>query len=482
MSTASSILGVALCGTLLLHAAPPPKTSAKVSKDTNAPVKTSSKAVKKAPVKKTFPKRLPVVRSRVVRAPRPPAVSASTRAEAHEGILKKVAGGAEVPFENSAALVPFFEQLYRGQKGELSGPVHILHYGDSHTAADELTGGMRDHFQQAFGDGGAGFSEAGRPWNSYRRLDVKSGSTKGWYSDGLMGRTGDGRYGLGGVSMTTQRPRESVFLIADGQRFELFYLQQPGGGSIAVYDNGILIDQVSTNGDAQPAYLQYASDPGTHRLEVQTLDPAPVRLFGWVSEKASGITYEQLGINGAEAPMMLNWDADILRSNLERRKPALIVLAFGTNEAGHRDLTLEAYRDQFSNVIERLRSAAPTATILVLGPPDREVYMRNPGSRTRTWVAMDGIDKIIEAQREAALSAGCVFWDQREKMGGKGAMQQWVQAGMGQYDHVHFTAPGYRMLADALYRDLMSQYAIFLKARDAVATAAPARSSESVLH
>ena len=78
---------------------------------------------------------------------------------------------------------------------------------------------------------------------------------------------------------------------------------------------------------------------------------------------------------------------------------------------------------------------------------------------------MDSLDMVVEAQRQAAEAEGCPFWDMRAKMGGKGAMQQWVNAGMAQYDHVHFTSPGYRMLGDAVFRDLMSQYDVFLKAR-----------------
>ena len=143
-------------------------------------------------------------------APRSTA-SAATRAEAHEGVVEKVSKGAQLPVENAAALVPFFEQLYRQQHGELTGPLRALHYGDSHVAADEWTGDIRERLQQTFGDGGSGYSLAGRPWNSYRRLDVKSGSTRGWHSDGLVGRTGDGIYGLGGVSMTASSPRQSVY-------------------------------------------------------------------------------------------------------------------------------------------------------------------------------------------------------------------------------------------------------------------------------
>jgi lysophospholipase L1-like esterase len=199
--------------------------------------------------------------------------------------------------------------------------------------------------------------------------------------------------------------------------------------------------------------------PGPHRFEVETLDKAPVRLFGWVAENATGITYEAMGINGAQASIVLNWDEMALQSNIARRDPALIVLAYGTNEAGIGKWTLESYREMFSKMIAEFRSAAPAATILVIGPPDRQ-------QRTRAgWTAMEQMDVIVEAQRQAAYAAGCPFWDMRAKMGGKDAIEKWVAGGMAQYDRVHFTAPGYRLLGDAIFRDVMSQYDIFLRAR-----------------
>jgi len=393
-------------------------------------------------------------------------VSAATRAEAHEGVVEKVSKGAQLPVENPAGLVPFFEQLYRQQRGELAGPLRVLHFGDSHVAADEWTGDVREHLQQTFGDGGSGYSLAGRPWNSYRRQDVKSGSTRGWHSDGLVGRTGDGIYGLGGVSMSTSAPRQSVYLLAEGQQFELYYLQQPGGGAIQIYDNGMPVERLSTEGERAPSYFHYDAEPGSHRLEAETLDRAPVRLFGWVAEKPTGVTYEALGINGAQASVILNWNQEVLKSNIERRNPALIVLSYGTNEGGQKDWTLESYRDMFSRLIERLRADAPTATILVVGPPDRAIRVRGKG-----WVTLDNMDMIVEAERQAALAQGCAFWDQRAKMGGKGSMREWVLAGMAQNDHTHLTGPGYHMIGDAMFRDLMSEYRLFVKAREALAAA-----------
>jgi lysophospholipase L1-like esterase len=154
------------------------------------------------------------------------------------------------------------------------------------------------------------------------------------------------------------------------------------------------------------------------------------------------------------------------KSNIERHNPALIVLSYGTNEAGRRDWNLESYRDMFARLIERLRADAPTAAILVIGPPDRAIRVRGKG-----WVTLDNVDMIVEAEREAALAKGCAFWDQRAKMGGKGSMREWVLAGMAQSDYVHLTAPGYHMIGDAMFRDLMSEYDLFKKAREALALA-----------
>ncbi len=442
-----------------------PKTVAKASaKPAPKPITKLATPVKAVP--KAVAKTATAVKKTVARAttpqrwsPQAQAMAARARSNGHDYVFQNVASGADIPVERSAALIPFFEQLYRHQKGQMPGPIRILHYGDSHTAADEWTGAMRAHFQEKFGDGGPGYSFAGKPWNGYRRMDVKSSSTRGWHTDGLLGRAGDGIYGLGGVSMSAHTPREAIYLDADAATFELFYYQQPGGGSFQVYDNGTPLDRVSTAGEPGPAYYHFEGVPGPHRLEVETVDAAPVRLFGWVAEKNTGVTYETLGINGASASIVFDWDETTLKSNVERRDPALIVLAYGTNEAGRPDLTLEGYRDMFIQLIARFRKAAPTATILVIGPPDRDARTR------KGWQPMNSLDMVVEAQREAAEAQGCPFWDMRAKMGGKGSMQQWVNAGMAQYDHVHFTSPGYRMLGDAVFRDLMSQYDVFLKAR-----------------
>ena len=96
-----------------------------------------------------------------------------------------------------------------------------------------------------------------------------------------------------------------------------------------------------------PGVYQLRRLAGPHQYALRTLSSAPVRLFGWVAQNHAGVTYETLGINGAQANLMLEWNPAILAPELMSRDPALIVLAYGTNEALSRAWTAEEYRAGF---------------------------------------------------------------------------------------------------------------------------------------
>jgi lysophospholipase L1-like esterase len=389
-----------------------------------------------------------------------PRVSAKARAAANARVAKYLDAAHQHPIQRSGVLVPFFELLYRESLRQ-SQTVHILHFGDSHTAADSWTGRLRSNFQQQFGDGGAGFSFPGRPFKGYRRFDIQGGgASKDWEAEGLRTGAGDGLFGLGGISISTDVKDQSVFVEADCGYLEIYYLQQPGGGGIALYEDGRPAREFATEGELGPGFLAHETTPGLHRFEIRTLDHAPVRLFGWVTEKARGVTYESMGINGAEAALILRWNQAMLAAYIERRNPALIVLAYGTNEASDSQWTRESYREMFETLLDRLRRAAPVASILIVGPPDR--LSRSKGR----WTPLERLDMIVAVQKDVCRFSGCAFWDSRERMGGKGSMRDWVYAGLAQPDYVHFSGAGYQRLADALFRDIIQEFQVFLKYRN----------------
>ena len=394
------------------------------------------------------------------RKPAAPAITAAMRAKAANKVDQFLVESAGASLEQPGALAPVSEAFFRLSSGVDREPVHILHFGDSHTAADEWTGGLRDMFQQRFGNGGSGFSLAGRPFLGYRRFDARGGGTPGWRPEGLRAGSGDGYFGLGGISITAVSPHQSVYLQTECQRLEVDYLQQPGGGRVVLYDGDQPVEAFSTEGYVAPGFVTFEVSPGPHRFQLVTESSYPVRLFGWVADRDAGVTYEALGINGAEASLMLKWDEAMLATYLQRRNPGMIVLSYGTNEASDPAWRGgEGYQAMFSSLLQRLRQASPTASILVLGPGDR---WANYGGR---WRQVPGIDGIIAAQRAACREQRCAFWDTRGRMGGEGAILDWIAAGLAQPDHVHFTAAGYRRLAGALFEDLIGQYETYKKVR-----------------
>lgn len=393
-------------------------------------------------------------------AKKPATVSAPQKAVAAESVQAHMADAVDLGIQNAAAMVPFYEQLYRSQQQPGVGePLRVLQFGDSHTASDVWPGALRTRFQQKFGDGGPGFTQAGRPFAGFRRFDSRGDMSRGWKADGLQDREGDGLYGIGGVSLHTSREGETLTLEAEGQSFEFYYLRQPGGGSFTLEDQDTVLDTISTDGEASPGYYRKELAPGMHRLVLRTLDSRPVRVFGWVLEHRGGITWETLGVNGAQADLLLLANSVLLKSQIEHRAPALVVLAYGTNEARRADWTQASYAEALGRVVRLIREASPASSILIIGAPDQLMRSR------RRILPADGLERILQAQRDAAFANGCGFWNLRAAMGGRGSMKQWVQAGLAQGDYVHLTSPGYRLVGDSLFELIMGQYGIFQTVR-----------------
>jgi lysophospholipase L1-like esterase len=352
----------------------------------------------------------------------------------------------------------FYRALASTQRGDWV--TRIVHYGDSHIAADILTGALRSRLQSCFGDAGAGFVLAGPPWQWYSRAGVASRASSGWQVDGLSQASlaADGRLGLAGVSLSTRNAGEWLGLTAAGRYFDVYVLKQPGGGAIDISLDAVEWKRnVSLRSRAVEAdYIEIvAPDDSIHTIEIRTRTSGPTRIFGITIEgERAGVEYDALGINGARASRPLLWDWKVLASNLERRDPDLIIVAYGSNEVTDSDLDLEEYTASFATLLTRFHEAAPRASILVLGPPDRAVRAG------RRWKSASRMSSLVEAQRQAALKAGAAFYDLFNAMGGAGSVERWATQNqpLAQADRVHLTSAGYKLVADWINSELMRGY------------------------
>jgi lysophospholipase L1-like esterase len=384
-----------------------------------------------------------------------PAVpSAECNADLSPGLL------APLVIEESAAhsMTGFYESLGRTERGD--GVTRVIHYGDSHVAADLLTGELKRLLHLSFGDAGPGFMLAGRPWSWYSREGVISRSSDGWTFGGVgtASLETDGRFGLGGVCASAERTGEWLSLTASARSFDLYFLKQPLGGAIQVILDGESIEDRFPLRDAasEPTYLNISTDDqSVHSLEIRTVEPGPVRVLGVAVEAdRPGVTYDVLGINGARASRPLSWDWQVLASNLERRDPDLIIIAYGSNEVTDSDLDLNRYEASFAEMLNRFHEAVPRASLLVIGPPDRAVRVEN------RWKSARHMQSLVAAQRRAARESGAAFVDLFRAMGGSGSIDRWSTRSerLAQADRVHLTREGYKLVAQALYRAIMKGY------------------------
>lgn len=354
----------------------------------------------------------------------------------------------ETRIENTEALAKFFQTLAAAQTKHRIDPVRIMHFGDSHVAADVLTREIRERFQAEFGDGGAGFIVPRNPMATKRR-GVLSGFTEGWVVEGIGGRySADGLYGPAGINIATSDPGERAWVEASGNHFEVYFARQPNGGKVEITIDGVdaLKEPLLLNSRV-PKLDSVAidvPDDAPHRLEVRTLSPGRVRLLGIVAEHLSGgVSYDVFGINGAKASRILSWNQPALVAAIKARDPNLIILAYGTNELTDGTCTDISYESLLSEILQLFHNAAPNASILVFAPPDRSDLPLTAR-----------LKELISAERRAALANNAAFWSAFDAMGGASSMQKWVRLGLAQPDRVHLNAAGYARLADKFYEDL----------------------------
>ncbi len=387
-----------------------------------------------------------------------PRLDPARRAALVEAIGARLKEPAAHAIADEDALDGFYAQLASREEEQRSGDpatntLRVLQWGDSHTAADMFTAEARRVFQAHFGDGGIGYSYAGHPFAGYRIVGSTRAQSPGWKTQGnKFLDLGSGDLGMGGISISTERAGEWVTLDASCTDLELQYLEQPGGGGLRFTDNDGDPIEIQTAADqAGPGTFRYSCTAGDHHFKITTEDAAPVTLLGWVATQP-GVTWESIGINGAEAPLILKWNQSLFSAYLKDNSPSLIVLAYGTNEAASADWDEQSYEQAFASLVDAIHQYVPESAILVIGPGDRAVL------RHHAWRDYEGTDRIVDAQRTVCRTHDCAYWDWQERMGGPGAMQQWVYAGWAQPDHTHFTGDGYRALADAFMADLMAGF------------------------
>jgi lysophospholipase L1-like esterase len=375
----------------------------------------------------------------------------------------------------------FYEALERTARAEKGAITRVGHYGDSSIATDLVTSTIRENLQARFGDAGHGFVLAAKGYIPYKHHGVRQSSNpEAWDPREVVRRQDrNGRYGYGGVQSRAEPGAWARVSTAErgvgasASRFDIYYEKQPRGGKFSVRLDQEEQEIISTQADGleDDVYSIKAPD-GPHRIEFRYARGGPVSLYGVVVERdGPGVVYDSLGLVGARANRLLNFDEAHIKGQLERRGVNLIVLGFGGNEASD-DRPEEAFYEDYLQVLNRMRQGRENLSCLVFAPLDQA---RRHRGRIRT---LPTIPTIVAAQRHAAFDSGCAFYNTWQAMGGEDAMRRWYKAqprlAMGDFRHA--TPAGYEIIGNMFYKALLAGFADYLSAGS---SAAPASTTSS---
>ena len=340
--------------------------------------------------------------------------------------------------------------------------VRVAWLGDSHGASDFWSGALRTALQKRFGNGGPGFVNVGH--KGYRHDGVKMDIGGTWRPRPKGASTvipsPDGIFGLGGFLMIGQEggPRSLMTIPAQDPplpaalSWDLCYKLATKKDEIEVKVNGVSTAKLPLAGAARGALSHHVFTSKGAETTFAVVPTAGYPEFCGVVIEAdpaaqAGVVVDTLGINGARLATPLAWDEASWVSELSRRVPALVILEYGTNEAGDYNIDPLVYIRHLTDVMARVHRASAKSDCLVLAPTDRA------DTRDRT-------PRVRDALEQAAKAVGCGFWDTYKVMGGPGSILTWraETPPRAAADGVHLTLRGYRELGDRLATDVLSGY------------------------
>ncbi len=342
-----------------------------------------------------------------------------------------------------------FDELARGVRRE---PVRVLWLGDSHTMADHLTGAVRSALFERYTPGGPGYLRLGL--SPTRHEHAKLTRIGLGYTEpnppSRRTRQGDGIFGLGGIRVSVPERSALRLTIAPGSvrghaHYSLLFDLPPSARFIAKL--GKTTRSVSSSADGvklagTPVLrLELEGEP-SDALEVEVVAGAP-RFYGAIVEGTEpGVVLDAIGIDGARVATALAWDAAGFEAEVALRKPDLVVIAFGTNEAFD-NVRVEKYEPELERLLERFRRGAPNADCLILGPPDSLARDGTPARR---------VPEISVAYAQTARRSGCAFVSELALMGGFGSFATWQaeRPPLAFADGLHLTRRGYHRLGELL--------------------------------
>lgn len=393
--------------------------------------------------------------------------------------LKSKINRLEFADSSHQALNSFFDVLR--SKAYSKKQVRVLHYGDSQIEGDRISSYLRSRLQAKFGGGGIGLVHA-LPPSSQSGYVLQSNSSnweKVTLADHDKSISGINRYGvLGGYSsfvfsnkLFSKSSNEAWIQFnrlggvnspaRNFDRIRIFYGYNTKPFMVQLDSDGITNDAEIIPTTNKLSILSWDISQSINTFEIKFKGESSPLVFGISLEKETGIAVDNIPLRGSSGTDFTKTDMTFMKDMLTTLNAKLIILQFGVNVVPNVVESYKYYQNQLVNQINALKSALPDVSIIFIGVSD---VSRKEGL---IYTSFPNIEKIRDAQKQAAFKAGIPFWDCYKAMGGKNSMAAWSNAKppLATKDFIHFTHRGANLIAEMFYAALIDEYEKYLRRR-----------------
>ena len=368
------------------------------------------------------------------------------------------------------------------KKAEDQSPtsLRILQFGDSHTASDFLSGEIRLELQAKYGDGGPGLVVAGKPYKSFRSNLVDNNTTSGWTYNDLMDRKVKIALPMTGFLAEARDSDQSLtFNFKHEIESNVVDVIARFGTADGTFDIKVNVtNSTFVSLRSEHAGYQYVpiitGETAIKKIELKTRDAGPVAIGGLLSlHPKSGVSFSAIGFPGATVSILKSFHDDIVRQDLLKLSPQIVIIAFGTNEGFDDDLKSANYKADYASILDFIRSVLPDTQIIIALPPE--------GARSASkskmkkvegcdYVTPPNLSIVHDIQSQLGIEKSIPVWDWSALMPKGCNLEEWVTATpkLMAPDRIHLTRDGYQLVAKDLTRFLIPYVERRLVSRNAV--------------
>ena len=333
----------------------------------------------------------------------------------------------------------FLRAFYASLEQASSLRVRVLHYGDSQIEEDRMTQQIREQLQKKYGGAGAGLLPLAQTIPSYtvqqklymngRFITPQQGPRRYMVYGMKRDQRSDGLYGvMGQVAMMNDS------LVSGSE--DLMAVCTPKGKAAQYTRWQVFADNS----------IEYSTSGDTVRLHGHGA------VYGLSQESETGIIVDNIPMRGCLGLVFTKMDREQLTTFYREQNVRLIIMQFGGNAIpfNQNPGTIQGIVKGLREQVRYVRSCAPEASILFIGPSD---MMRQVDGEWQSYPMVPYMDKLL---RKMAVEEEIAYFSLYRWMGGSGSMQRWQENGLACDDGVHFFRSGARKAGNAVAEWILS--------------------------